>query len=392
MSVAYAGIKGLAFYDAWRSYNGVTLLSPINGTGVWLLDMQGRYVNYWETGYRPGCYGELLPNGNLLYGAKLEGSPVSDLNGVGGILLELDWDGKVLWEYQDPYLHHAFCRMKNGNTLALKWIKMPENIARRVEGGDAGSERKGIMWSDAIQEINPQGEVVWEWIAYEHLEPETEPTCPICPRSTWPHTNACVELPNEDILTSFMKTNTIAIIDKKSSTIKWKWGPGELAHQHSPIMLDNGNILVFDNGYHQYGSDWGYSRVVEVSPDRNEIVWSYVAKGDTPIFFYSSIMSNCQRLPNGNTFICEGITGRLFEITPKGAMVWEYVNNLPLYESSPINTKHCPVYAAFRYGLDYPGLKRPFLIPDIRRALPKDELIVQDKDKAVRSRLEALGY
>ena len=393
MSVAYAGIKGLVFYDAWRAYNGVTLLTPLDGTGAWLIDMQGRYINYWEMGYAPSCYGELLPNGNLLYGGKVEEGSLTDLEGAGGVVLEVDWDGKVIWEYKDPYLHHPFHRLRNGNTLVLKWVEIPGTIAAKVKGGDPGTERDGVMWGDAIQELSPDGKVVWEWITHMHLEPEMEPTCPICPRSTWPHTNACVELPDGNILASFMKLNTVAIIDKKTGNIKWRWGPGELAHQHAPTMLDNGNILVFDNGYHPYGNDYGFSRVVEVNLDSGQIVWSYVSKDDTPIFFYSATMSNCQRLPNGNTFICEGTTGRLFEVSPRGDLVWEFVNNLPRYEPAPAKAKPCMVYAAFRYGLDYPGLKRPIWMPDWKKFVAeKQGMPVKEKEKAVRSRLEALGY
>ena len=29
---------------------------------------------------------------------------------------------------------------------------------------------------------------------------------------------------------------------------------------------------------------------------------------------------------NGNTFICEGIKGRFFEVTKEGKIVWEYFN------------------------------------------------------------------
>ena len=72
-------------------------------------------IGRWDTDQ--GCYGELLPTGNLLYAGKDDSGPLADLEGAGGILLEADWEGKVTWEYRDPFMHHAFYRMKNGNTL-----------------------------------------------------------------------------------------------------------------------------------------------------------------------------------------------------------------------------------------------------------------------------------
>jgi len=42
--------------------------------------------------------------------------------------------------------------------------------------------------------------------------------------------------------------------------------------------------------------------------------------------FHSSFLSSARRLPNGNILICEGMTGRLFQVTSAGDIVWEYVN------------------------------------------------------------------
>ncbi len=37
-------------------------------------------------------------------------------------------------------------------------------------------------------------------------------------------------------------------------------------------------------------------------------------------------MSGANRLPNGNTLICESVDGTIFEVTPKKETVWKYVN------------------------------------------------------------------
>lgn len=37
-------------------------------------------------------------------------------------------------------------------------------------------------------------------------------------------------------------------------------------------------------------------------------------------------MGGVRRLPNGNTLICETIHGRIFQVTPDGEIVWEYIN------------------------------------------------------------------
>ncbi len=59
-------------------------------------------------------------------------------------------------------------------------------------------------------------------------------------------------------------------------------------------------------------------------PEPNAIAWEY--RGAPPIYFYSYNISSAERLPNGNTLICEGAPGRIFEVTPDAHIVWEYIN------------------------------------------------------------------
>ncbi len=361
MSFARTRIKGLVYCDSRNAFRGLTLFTPVQGKGVLLVDLFGNLLNHWELEYDASSAARLLPNGNLLYGAQSKDEVLPDLEGSGGIIRELGPDGGVVWEYNDPMLHHAPCRMKNGNNLVLKWIPVPESIAARVKGGEPGTERDGIMWGDEVQEIQPDGRVVWKWLAHEHISPEEFHRCPLCPRDTWMHTNACTELPNGNILMSFAKINTVAIVDKKTGKIVWHWGTGgELAHQHSPSMMENDNILIYDNGYHPQGLALNYSRVVEVDWKKNTMVWSYEGPegGSLKMLFYSSMFSSCQRLSNGNTLVCEGMTGRIFEITMYQALVWEYVNAFPgpSNPKSPGESRSYPVYGAYRYGHDYPGL------------------------------------
>ena len=64
-------------------------------------------------------------------------------------------------------------------------------------------------------------------------------------------------------------------------------------------------------------------------PDRP--VWSYTApKKDE---FFSSFISGAQRLANGNTLICSGANGTVFEVTPEKEIVWKYVN--PVKDGTP---------------------------------------------------------
>lgn len=123
------------------------------------------------------------------------------------------------------------------------------------------------------------------------------------------------------ILICSRELNAVGVIDIKRERLIWSWGQGELDGPHDPTILDNGNILVFDNGLVR-----GYSRVIEIDPISREIVWEY--KADPPEKFFSVDRGACQRLPNGNTLITDTDNGHVFEITRTGEVAWEFRNPL----------------------------------------------------------------
>jgi len=384
-------------YDPRKTYDGYTLFSPMGPGYVWLIDMEGNFVHCWEMGYLPGEHGRFLPNGNLLYAGKVIPAPMNHLGGFGGILIEADWDSNIVWEHEDLYQHHDFYRMDNGNTMVLRWVQVPEDIAAKVKGGFPGSERDGKMWTDSFREISPDGNVVWEWFGYEHLNLDIDTICPLCPRSEWTHANACFVLPNGDILTTFLRTNTIAIIDKVTGEIKWRWGRETLAHPHDPTFLDNGNVLVFDNGIHRKLAIPNYSRVLEINPRTDEIVWEY--KDDPARHFYGSQVSGCQRLPNGNTLICEGTTGRIFEVTPEKQTVWEFWS--PFYSNVQVYGWTNQIFRAYRFSPDYEGLRGKTLDPGafkwVLQRKNKPDIVrcydsLDDDEAPLEKRLRDLGY
>ncbi len=99
MNVARSSSPWVAYHVPDKAYNGYTLFTPKGGSVAWLIDMEGRFVHYWEMPRRVGEYGVLLPSGNLLYGGQVTPKP-DKYNGIGGVLLEVDWDGNIVWKYK----------------------------------------------------------------------------------------------------------------------------------------------------------------------------------------------------------------------------------------------------------------------------------------------------
>jgi len=88
-----------------------------------------------------------------------------------------------------------------------------------------------------------------------------------------------------------------------------------------------------------------------------EPLWSYVAPD-----FYAAFISGCQRLPNGNTLAIEGPEGRIFEVTPAGKVVWDYLNpHGGDLKVDGVDGK--ALFRARRYAPDHPALKGRTLAP-----------------------------
>ena len=359
---------GLLACEPERASPEFTLFAPlfVQSRNVYLIDLQGRIVHVWKLPYAPGLSGYLTYRGTLFYnGRTTENSFLSRFPFKEGVVLEADWNGKVLWERRRPDHHHHGILLRNGNVLLNCLGRVPDDIARRVSGGVAevnmqsgqyasrSSTEAGNMYSDYLVELTPAGEMVWEWRTWEHLDPVADGIAEVqAPRTLWAQGNSVEELPDGDILASFRPTSTVVRISRSTGEIVWKLGPPTVAGQHAPTMLGNGNVIIFDNGVHRLDDSMPYSRVIEINPVTNEIVWKYQ---DKPAWnFFSPRMGNAQRLSNGNTLITESSFGRIFEITREGKIVWEYVNPFfgePLFGGPPSSESN-QVFRAFRHSAD----------------------------------------
>jgi hypothetical protein len=179
----------------------------------------------------------------------------------------------------------------------------------------------------------------------------------------------------------------------------------QLIQQHDALWIPDGypgagHITIFNNGY-----DRGWSSIEEIVPplDANgryllapgkaygpdKPVWHYEAKNRAD--FFSSEISGAQRLPNGNTLVCAGVIGNLFEITPAGETVWQYVN--PVVRGGILAQGETPgkdvrghlfnaVFKVERYAPDYPGLRGRDLTPKGVIELPASQKGKTGLDKA----------
>ncbi len=346
---------GVTLHEPNRAFAGYTLLAPNASDSTYLIDMEGRFVHRWRCPMGV-AQAVLLSTGNLL----LRTPPVPGAGGFPGApasdrIQELTWDGELVWEYRDPTVKR-FSRLPNGNTVMLFWERLAPGQGQGARGGFVSGDGQQQMLGDLVREVASDGSTVYEWHSVDHLDDGEDIICPLEPRNARGGANDLTAYDDGSFLISFRILDTVARVGSGGGPILWKWGKGEISHQHNPAPLANGHVLLLDNGSHRRGLS--FSRAVEVDPDTNGIVWEY--RADPASAFFTHFTGGCERLPNGNTLICEGYEGRLFEVTPKGQVVWEYVS--PFFRNEPDGYAN-RVFRTHRYGPDHPALRDKDLDP-----------------------------
>jgi hypothetical protein len=392
--------SNVPIHDESKVYKGYTLFAPMMEKIAWLVDMQGRVVNYWEMDHPPGVHGRLVEGGNLMWLGRGEGA-IEELGGGATYLVEVDWNGEEVWRYEDRYLHHDFKVMDNGNIMVLRFVDIPEDVQKRIKGGVPGTELDGEILGVSAAEIHRSGKILWEWKNFEHLDLDESVECPLANRLVFGYTNSIDVFPDGDVLLSLRHLNMVIRIDKSTGKVKWKWGPKQLiGHQHCATVLKNGNVLLFDNGLHRVPvnpgdpheiSSFTVSRPVEVDPLTDEIVWQYI---DPLHNLFTNFCGSAQRLPNGNTLICESRSGCFYEITQEKEIVWKYESPFTVLRPEIWGwTESKLVFQAHRYGEEWEGFQGKDLDPDnyewVIRRKPKE---VSNEEELVRKRLSMAGY
>ncbi|MGO9465029.1 MAG: aryl-sulfate sulfotransferase [Isosphaeraceae bacterium] len=264
--------------------------------------------------------------------------------------------GKIVWEWHvwDHLIQdHDSSRANFGDVAAH-----PELVD--VNFGD-GAIAAIVAKKDELEKLRAIGYV-------GSASPNRKPA-PV--RADWMHSNAVAYNAELDqVLLNVLEFNEFWIIDHGTTTAQaaghkggkygrggdllYRWGNPrayragtaknqKLFGQHNTYWIPkgypgDGHVLVFNNGSRRTGG--AYSSVDElvlpVGPDgryENKVgtafgpdkpVWSYSAPKRSE--FYAEFISGANRLPNGNTLICSGPSGTIFEVTPGKEIVWKYVN------------------------------------------------------------------
>jgi hypothetical protein len=258
---------------------------------------------------------------------------------------------------------HDSVLLANGNRILIAYE--PNDVTGKTDA--------------VIQEVDGQGQVVFEWNSRD-LAPET-----VVGGADYAHINSVVVMADGDLLASFrhlsavLKIATSAHSGFQPGDVVWRLGgrhsdftfpagDGGPCAQHTASELDNGHILVFDNG-----SGWPGSPLC-IDPDDplgppiarpqtrvTEYALDAVAGTATPVWEwdvpgrFGLFAGSAQRLPNGNTLVgwaaVRGATAT--EVSPTGETVWEIKDPAGDVESAPFYS----TYRALKF--DVPDVVRP---------------------------------
>lgn len=300
--------------------SGLNLVSVHRRVHALLFDAEGEILHSWQGKGDVWGHAELLENGDIL---------VPEKTGKRFDLLRLDWDGKEVWRV-DLGAHHDVELRPDGLVSSLGFEeRQEEDIDPKLSFRDeaillidpeTGAEVDRASFYDLFaaaddfeyfdQRWIEQVRKDTDWIDLFHANsvewmhrPELEARSPL--------------YASDHVLVSFRHQACVAIFDWTQKKMVWHWGRGEISGSHDASVLENGNILIFDNGLGR-----GWSRAVEVDPLTKEIVWEY--RADPADEFFTQSRGSAQRLANGNTLMAESDRGHAIEVNPQGEIVWEY--------------------------------------------------------------------
>jgi hypothetical protein len=360
-----------------QSYNGFTLYFPQNGNKAYLVDLSGSTYHSWTFSINTTYSTYLLPGGILL---RTVNHPGNSFNGgpISGEVQKVDWNGNVIWDFvystTNYCTHHDIHPMPNGNVLLIAYERKTA-----TEAVQAGCAQSIEMWPDKIVEIQPSGSnggtVVWEWHAWDHLVQDHDASknnygvvanhpellnINYNTSKDWMHVNGIDYNPALDQITfSSHALNEVYVIDHSTTTTQaaghtggnsgkggdllYRWG-NPAAYQASGTKYFN---VVHDAhwvpaysprfpnalaGYNNRGGTGGKTCVDVFMPPYNGYNYAYTpGTAYAPSTYnwrhtYSGNFSpdngSSQQLPNGNTLICIGMSGFIYEIDSLQNTVW----------------------------------------------------------------------
>jgi len=352
--------SGAKIHNPDKVMPGVTLLTSYWSETEWtagirLIDLEGKILHHWEVKandiWPESPHDDLAKNlknknNNYVHGTYLypNGDIILSISFLG--LVRMNSSGDIIWKL--PYrTHHSVFQDEDGNfwVSGAKWIESGNDREKLFPGLNPPYVEETII------KVSPEGIILKEISLleslyngnYQHLLHNY-----FLLHGDLLHLNDVEVLSSElakefptldsgDIVMSSRHLNSITILDQ-NGIIKWMC-TGVFTKQHDPDFEQNGWITVFDNR-----SNIDRTMIRSINPATNKVKTLYPTNPDQA--FYTEAGGKHQKLANGNRLITEARAGRIFEISPQGETVWEWIHQ-------PYDNEYVPeVLEGTRYNIE----------------------------------------
>ncbi|MDP3929916.1 MAG: aryl-sulfate sulfotransferase [Bacteroidota bacterium] len=268
-------------------------------------------------------------------------------------LFETNLNNQKLWrsphiktpDYEIKMYHHGVIKLPNGNFLCM---------AKKFNKTAPSSTP-----INAIIELNYKNELVWSWFEDDYYPNDSN-------LFKGSHLNSIFVDKENFLYTSNRDLNSIIKIDRSSGKIVYAIGydmgngipfvsNNYFAGQHHVTKLENGNLLMLNNGLG--AAPILNSSILEIEePDGQEAlnpVWNYEFNFEPPVFNHVARMGGVTKLPNGNYLVGMGVFNKIFEVNQSQELVWE--SNYTRKDTIANQFNPVPVYRAHYMSSLYPS-------------------------------------
>lgn len=246
--------------------------------------------------------------------------------------------------------HHDFLIQPDNELVFIAY----DGTVRDLTG--IGLTAEELIEDSVVQIIDRASrQVLFEWNSWDQLSYSNQLYEP--KRAEYAHVNSVFVDSDGNLIISARGMSQVLKISRPGGQILWRLGGktnqfrfindpfSNICGQHNATRLENGNLLIFDNGQYCWpviAERGAHTRIVEYRIEEQareaELVWSYTQENA-----HTTAAGSAQRLPNGNTLIGWGRGPEMLatEITVDGTKVFEAIASI---DGEPVIT-----YRAFRF-------------------------------------------
>jgi len=292
---------------------GRVVIFDDHGAPVWWYESEVGAINASVLSDGTVAYSSFFGGGfgrdprSIMHVRGLDGSLVREIEAVGG-----------------PIDTHELQTLPNGNILVISYQPRPIDLSAYCDVEVCGN----MAFDGVIQELDPQGQLVWSWNALDHIDlSEVAP-------NYWPiiafespvdviHMNAVEPDGSDHVLISNYLTDSVYRIHKATGDIVWKLGGtptpeslevlgdahGDypLAGQHDVRRQADGTVTIHDN---HLGGD---PRAVRYAIDETSMTATLVEEIRDPETVASRCCGSARRSADGSWLMSWGMNSLVTE-------------------------------------------------------------------------------